>query len=49
MQKVVNFAIREMGEVYAIDKIISLLQDYDISWIIHTIPYNSDLRLFNPE
>lgn len=38
-----------MGEVYAMEKVISLLHDYNISWVIHSVPYNNDLRLFNPE
>lgn len=43
--KNVNFAIREIGELYSLDFLISEFQDHWINWNIYTIPYNSDLRL----
>ncbi len=47
MKKIINFAIREMWEVYAIDNIIKGLDESNIDWIIHSVPYNTDLLLYN--
>lgn len=45
--KNVNFAIREIGELYTLEFLISEFQRYGIRWNIYTIPYNSDLREYD--
>ncbi|MCH8518912.1 hypothetical protein LAT59_04085 [Candidatus Gracilibacteria bacterium] len=45
--KKVNFAIREIGELYTLEFLISEFQRYGIQWNIYTIPYNSDLREYD--
>lgn len=45
--KNINFAIREIGELYTLDFLISEFRNHWINWNIYIIPYNSDLRLYD--
>jgi hypothetical protein len=45
--KNVNFAIREMWELYSLDFLISEFKEFWINWNIYVIPYNSDLEILN--
>ena len=43
----VNFAIREIWELYSLEFLISEFKKYWIKWNIYVTPFNSDLELFN--
>ena len=45
--KSINFAIREIGELYTLEFLISEFQRFSIQWNVYTIPYNSDLRVYS--
>ncbi|MFA5917691.1 MAG: hypothetical protein WC850_05660 [Candidatus Gracilibacteria bacterium] len=45
--KNINFVVREIGEIYSLDFIISEFLKYGIKWNVYVVPYNSDLKLMN--
>ena len=48
IKTVVHFAVREMGEVFALNEIINLLKGESIYWYVYIVPYNTDLTILNP-